>query len=49
VSPIVTRKRKASIGWEETENEVKRTTSDYIKELDGKDILRLKERENVLF
>jgi hypothetical protein len=34
-SSIVTRKRKASIGCDPNESEVKRTTLDYIKQLDG--------------
>ncbi len=35
-STIITRKRKASIDYEQNEIEVKRTTIDYIKHLDGK-------------
>ena len=33
---LVTRKRKASISYEQNESEVKRPTIDYIKQLDGK-------------
>lgn len=33
---MVTRKRKASFVNEQTESEIKRTTIDYIKKLDGK-------------
>ena len=33
---VVTRKRKVSINCEENQDEIKRPTLDYIKQLDGK-------------
>ncbi|CAF4441016.1 unnamed protein product [Rotaria sp. Silwood2] len=44
--PIVTRKRKASIVMEQNESEIKRTTIDYIKQLDEMKIQYIKANSN---